>query len=135
MKKFIKISVYVLTAILVYLAITIGGICKYLKEYGYSVDILPQTLAVYFGFSEGFTVEEIDGETSVFIGKHDDYIYEEIFNKHGYQEIERMGLVGFYKSSDSTNEHYDFRISSQKEWCHWFRVYKISDGYKIEDFK
>ncbi len=135
MKVFKKIITYILILIILYLTITIGGIYKYLKEYGYSAYAIPQTMAVYFGFSDGFTVYEIpDSETSVFIGRHD-YIYEELFNEHGYKEIDRLGLVGYYKKDDSVNEHYDFGIGSQNEWCHWFRLYRISNGYKIENFR
>ena len=135
MKVFKKTITCIFILMLLYLTITIGGIYKYLKEYGYSAYALPQTLAVYFGLSDGFTVYEIpNSETSVFIGRHD-YIYEELFNKHGYQEINRMGLVGYYKKNNSTNKYYDFGVGLQNEFCHWFRMYRISNGYKIEDFK
>ena len=135
MKIIKKIVTCILVVLVLYSTITIGGIYKYLKEYGYSAYALPQTLAVYFGLSNGFTVYEIpDSETSVFIGRHD-YIYEELFNKYGYYEIDRMGLVGYYKKNDSTSEYYDFGIGSQNDLCHWFRIYRISKGYKIEDFQ
>lgn len=123
------------SVVFLYFTITVGGIYKYLKEYGYSAYALPQSLAVYFGISDGFTVYEIpNSDTSVFIGSHY-YIYEDIFNKYGYYEVERFGLVGYYKKHDSANEYYDFGIGSGDEWCHWFRLYRISNGYKIEDFK
>ena len=70
MKIIKKIVTCILVVLVLYSTITIGGIYKYLKEYGYSAYALPQTLAVYFGLSNGFTVYEIpDSETSVFIGR------------------------------------------------------------------
>ncbi|MEE1042334.1 MAG: hypothetical protein UH854_00050 [Clostridia bacterium] len=136
MKTIKKIVACILIVLVLYSTITIAGIYKYLKEYGYSAYALPQTLAVYFGLSNGFTVYEIpDSETSVFIGRHDDYIYKEIFEEHGYYEADRMGLLGLYNKTNVMTDEKDFSVMSRNEWCHWFRIYSISDGYKIEDFK
>lgn len=135
MKIFRRLVFCFIAVLLLYMTVTVGGIYKYLKEYGYSAYALPQTLAVYYGLSDGFTIYEIpDSDTSVFIGNHN-YIYEKIFNKHGYHEVDRLGLVGYYKKDDNSKEAYDFEITSQNEWCHWFRIYRINKGFKIEDFK
>ena len=135
MKVFKKVVLGILILIILYFSITVGGIYKYLKEYGYSAYALPQTLAVYFGLSDGFTVYEIpNSETSVFIGRHN-YIYEEIFEEQGYYEADRMGLLGLYNKTNVMTDEKDFSVMSHDEWCHWFRLYSISDGYKIEDFK
>lgn len=135
MKTVKKVSIGALLVILLYLTITVAGTYKYLREYGYSANYLPQTLAVYFGMSNGFTVyDKPDSDISVFIGRHD-YIYEEVFDKYGYHETERQGLLGYYGKSDDNSNGRSFEIMSHNEWCHWFRVYSISDGYRIEDFK
>lgn len=66
-----------------------------------------------------------------------DYIYEDIMEKNGYYECDRMGEAGFYSkiSEERTNEFdHDFCIVSKNDWCFWFRVYSINNGYRIEDF-
>ena len=50
-----------------------------------------------------------------------------------YKNKERPELGYFIKYS--RQGYYDFGIGSGDEWCHWFRLYRISNGYKIEDFK
>lgn len=130
-----KILMALVICILLYLTVTISGTLHYLKEYGYGINELPKTLAVYFRLSNGFTVEE-NRETgnSRFIGNHD-YIYKKLLKKHGYYEFDRMGLVGYYNQSGNETDEQTFAIVSGKDWCHWFRIYSISDRYRIEDFK
>lgn len=134
MKKLKRLISCIVVLLILYLAVSVGGICKYLNEYGYSISLLPQTLAVHFGISDGFTVyTNPDNDTSIFIGDHY-YIYEDLFKKYGYYECERLGLVGLYNKTGDRKDTVDFSICSQNEWCHWFRIYSITDGYKIEDF-
>jgi hypothetical protein len=48
-----------------------------------------------------------------------------------------MGEAGFYSkiSEERTNDFdHDFCIVSKNDWCFWFRVYSINNGYRIEDF-
>ncbi|MBR1593050.1 MAG: hypothetical protein IJ666_08620 [Ruminococcus sp.] len=110
-------------------------IYKYLKSYGYGTKELPKTTLVYFQLSKGFTVDE-EENYSVFIGRHS-YIYDDFLNKKGYYKSDQMGLVYSYreenKSYSSDNIH-AFSITASNDWCHWFRVYRIGGGYKIEDF-
>ncbi|MBQ3110023.1 MAG: hypothetical protein IJC69_02640 [Clostridia bacterium] len=134
MKIFKRIALVALATLVLYIFVTIGGAYKYLKEYGYGANYLPQTLAVHYGLNNGFTVSEKDGDVSVFIGRHD-YIYEELFSKYGYSEIDRMGNLGYYGKDDDNGEENSFEIMSKHEWCHWFRLYSISNGYRIENFK
>ena len=132
---FKKIVIVILAVTLLELTISIGGTYKYLREYGYSANYLPQTLAVYYGLSNGFTVyDKPDSDVCVFIGRHA-YIYEDLFNKYGYYEIDRMGLLGYYGKAGDNGNGASFELMSHDEWCHWFRVYSISNGYRIEDFK
>ena len=131
--KLLVCSVLILMGLNIILAV--GGICKYLKEYGYGTEYLFETLAVYYGLSDGFTVfENPENNVSYFIGNHN-YIYEEIFEEQGYYEADRMGLLGLYNKTNVMTDEKDFSVMSHDEWCHWFRLYSISDGYKIEDFK
>lgn len=134
--KKIKISLLVLISFcVIFIVFTEINIATYLKRYGYGTKELPQATLVYFHLSEGFTVEN-DGEYSVFIGSHS-YIYDYVFGEKGYYEADRMGNAGFYSKKDEkkgNDDTFDFSIISTGDWCHWFRVYELSGGYKIEDF-
>lgn len=118
--------------IIIYLCITFGGVYKYLTEYGYGIKELPKTAAVYFNISKGFTVKENDDYT-IFIGNHD-YIYKDLFAKKGYYEADRLGLVGLYNKSGIDTDPKDFSVFSTDDWCHWFRIYRITGDITIEDF-
>lgn len=112
-------------------------ILKYLREYGYGIKELPQTTLVYFRLSKGFTVgtNEVN-QANIFIGRSE-YIYEDVFEKNGYYEADRMGLDGFYHAKDEVKENentHGFMIYSTRDWCHWFRIYQISRDYPIENF-
>lgn len=134
-RKKIKISLLVLLALCVYFIIfTEINMLTYLKRYGYGTKELLQTTLVYLHLSEGFTVHN-EGEYSVFIGRHS-YIYDNVFGREGYYEADRMGNAGFYNKKDNAeeNRNFDFQVISTGDWCHWFRVYKLSGGYTIEDF-
>ena len=126
---FITITIILLS----YAGITVGGTYKYLKEYGYGVDELPKTLAVYFHLSKGFTVEEKVNGDSIFIGRENLTVYNYFAAKHGYKN-EQYGLTLAYKQSNSKKEVWDFSITATEDWCHWFRVYIIDNDYRIEDF-
>lgn len=130
----LKVFIVIIIIIIAYIGITIGGTYKYLKEYGYGINELPQTLAVYFHLSKGFTVEEKEGGDSIFIGRENWENYDNVVEKRGYKEIERYGTAGLYKKGNSKNEEYDFSITATEDWCHWFRIYIIDNDYKIEDF-
>lgn len=135
MKTFKRIALVALAVLVLYAFVTLGGAYKYLKEYGYGANYLPQTLAVHYGLNNGFTVyEKENSDVSVFIGRHD-YVYEEIFSKYGYSEIDRMGNLGCYGKGDDNSTETSFEILSKPQWCHWFRLYSISNGYRIENFK
>lgn len=130
-----RITVGILISVLLILGVIVGGTYKYLREYGYTVYALPKALSVYFGFSDGYTIYYIpDSESTVFIGKRtSDYNW--FFQTRGYDEVDRYGSVSYYKKQDSTNEGYDFGVWSSDDRCHFFRLYRISKGYKIEDFQ
>ena len=138
MKKITKIAlsaVLIIIILIAYFVSSVQGTYKYLVQYGYGKEELSKTLAVHFGLSKGFTVEEDDGAGfSTFIGDHN-YIYKGLFKKNGYFEFDRMGTVGYYNKSNDEKDPRDFLVSSTSDWCHWFRIYRISDGYKIEDFE
>ena len=133
-KKIRKISFVLLLLFTVFFLFSEISIYRNLKRYGYGMNELPETTLVYFHISKGFTVEN-DNQNSVFIGRHS-YIYEDVFDNKGYYEADRMGLDGFYQKKDEENNNhvFDFCITSTRDWCHWFRVYRLSDGYTIEDF-
>ncbi|MBQ8514095.1 MAG: hypothetical protein IJ496_01700 [Ruminococcus sp.] len=120
--------------LLLYILITLTGISGYLIKYGYGIKELPRTIAVYCNFSDGFTVDETESGRSVFIGRPD-YIYDTLAEDSGYYESDRMGLVRYYNKSGEEAEPADFYIHASDDWCHWFRVYEMSDGYRIEDFQ
>ena len=135
MKIFKRITAGILIIFILVILVIVGGTYKYLREYGYTVYALPQALSVYFGVSEGSTIYEIlDCESSIFIGKSD-YDYSWFFQKHGYDQVDRYGSVVYYKKQDSINEFYDFVVWSTDNWCYFFRLCSIGNGYKIEDFK
>lgn len=129
-KKVTIITVIVLL-FLAYFVITLININHYLNEYGYGIKELPKTIAVYFHLSKGFSVEQNEDGTSIFIGRHD-YIYDDVFNKNGYYEFDRAGLLGIY-TKVGYEEQSKLYVLSTNDWCHWFRIYKM-DGAKIEDF-
>lgn len=127
-----KLIIVLIISIVVFLILWVGytlyQISYYLKEYGYGMNELPKTVAVYFHLSKGFTVEEVE-ETgaSIFIGRHN-YIYDDVLKKKGYEQIDRNGTLIIYKNKDGSI----IKIGEQSEWCHWFRVYVITD--RIENF-
>lgn len=128
MKRKIIFSILSILAILIiFITVSICNIMKKLDEYGLGKDKLPQTLAVYFHLSNGFTVEENDNGT-LFIGRHD-YIYTDIMRKNGYVLIEQLGNGYWYENEEKNN----VCIVADHKWCHWFRVYGFSG--KIEDFR
>lgn len=126
-----KIIIASLLLFLLYFIVTLIGINHYLNEYGYGINELPKTVAVYFNLSKGFTVEQKEDGESVFIGRHD-YIYEDLLKKKGYYETDRYGAMGLYTKNEK-GEETRIDILSTNDWCHWFRIY-IIDGAKIEDF-
>lgn len=126
-KEIILFSVTIILFLTLWVGISIVGINEYLKEYGYSTNEMPQTLAVYFLLTKGFTVAENEDVTaSTFIGNHY-YIYDNILEKNGYHLTEDMGNLYIYENEDQSI----IRITPSHDWCPWFRIYTI-DG-KIED--
>lgn len=132
----LKIFIAIITIIIIlllYAGIAVVGIYEYLKEYGYGVDELPKTLAVYCHLSKGFTVEKEESGDSIFIGREDLLFYTYFVEKHGYK-CEQYGSTLSFIESNSKNQEWDFSITATEDWCHWFRVYIIDNDYKIEDF-
>lgn len=129
----LKIFVTIIIVLFIVILIPIGGIYKYLKEYGYGAEELPQTLAVYLHLDEGFTVKKEDG-VSIFIGRENLLFYSDLVEKYGYREIEQSGNDLFCEKSEG-EEDTGFVIGATEDWCHWFRIYVINNDYKIEDFK
>lgn len=127
-KKVIIIAIFLF---FIYFIFTVININHYLNKYGYGIRELPKTVAVYFHFSKGFTVEQNENNKSIFIGRHD-YIYDDILKKKGYYESDRMGQLGMYTKNENEKQ-YKVYLLSTNDWCHWFRIYNI-DGVKIEDF-
>ena len=131
-KRILIISLIVLAFLFIFVEYFIY---KNLKSYGYGVKELPQTTLVYLHLSDGFTVST-EGNHSVFIGGHS-YIYDDLLLKKDYYKSDQMGLVYSYrkegKNYQADNVH-EFQIIAFNDWCHWFRVYGMSGGYKIEDF-
>ncbi|WP_028510076.1 hypothetical protein [Ruminococcus sp. NK3A76] len=122
------------TAILIalFFVLTEACILYYLKSYGYGIKELPQTTLVYFHLSEGFSVDD----SGRFIGRHSYSFYNELFEEKGYYKSDQMGLDLFYKKTGNKNDdhHHDFVLSCCNEWCHWFRLYDLTDDMRIEDF-
>lgn len=133
-KDWLVLFVAVIVILVMFIGVNAAGVYSNLKEYGYGIKELPETLAVYFHLSEGFTVEEQEDGMSVFIGNEDLQYYSDIISKYGYKE-ERSGNDAFYKKEDSQGNNEQFVIGATEDWCHWFRVYTIDNDYKIEDFK
>ena len=109
-------------------------IYSYLKQYGYGFKELPQATLVYFHLSDGFTVDTNE-HGSTFIGRHD-YIYDEVFLWKGYFESDQMGMVVYYAEIGKDHPEGNacgFSVFCSNDWCHWFRVYELSGGRKIED--
>lgn len=133
-KKNLIIKIIIIVFILLFMAyfiVTLININHYLNKYGYSIKELPKTVAVYFHLSKGFTVEQNEDGSSIFIGRHY-YIYDDVLNKKGYYESDRLGLLVVY-TKNGTKESSKLNLLSTDDWCHWFRIYKM-DGAKIEDF-
>lgn len=131
-----KIVLAVTVVLLLFFMFSASGIYIYLKRYGYGAKEFPRTMAVFLGLSNGFTVGETKCGTenmNVFIGKHG-YIYDDLFEKNGYYESDRMGTIGYYNKSGDRNEPCDFIIRDTEYWCTFFRIYEISEDYRIEDF-
>lgn len=135
MKKILsRKNIIIIIAILLFLAyfvFTLININHYLNEYGYTIKELPKTVAVYFHLSKGFTVKQTRDNKYVFIGRHD-YIYNNVLKKKGYYEHDRAGDMAIYTKNNDDGQS-TLSILNSSDWCHWFRVYKITGG-KIEDF-
>lgn len=135
MTKIKKIIIIILILFAVFFTTTELFIMKYLTKYGYGIKKLPQTTLVYFHMSNGFTVDS-DEKRNVFIGRSD-YIYDKVFEKKGYYEADGMGLDIFYNKKGEVKENnhtFDLHLGLTDDWCHWFRIYTISQSYTIEDF-
>lgn len=131
-----KIIIAVITVLLLFIIFSACNIYNYLRRYGYGAKELPRTMAVFLGLSDGFTVGETEYGTehmNIFIGRHD-YIYDDLFEKNGFYQSDRMGIVGYYNKSGDENDPRDFIIVMTGDWCTFFRVYEISADYRIEDF-
>lgn len=126
-----KVIIVIIFLLFAYFIFTLIGINHYLNEYGYGIRELPKTVAVYFHLSKGFTVNQDEDGSYIFIGRHD-YIYDEVLKKKGYYESDRLGLSGIYTKNGDEAEP-NLYVLSTTDWCHWFRIY-IMDGGKIEDF-
>ena len=127
-----KLLIIIAAIIAVFFVSTEACIYYYLKSYSYGFKELPQTTLVYFHLSKGFSV----GNGGAFIGRHSFKFYDELFEEKGYYKSDQMGLVLYYKKTENKNEdyHHDFDLLCSNEWCHWFRVYELSDNMRIEDF-
>ncbi|SEL50723.1 hypothetical protein SAMN02910353_02767 [Ruminococcus sp. YRD2003] len=134
-KRIKRILIISLTVLAFLLILVEYFIYENLKSYGYGVKELPETTLVYLHLSDGFTVSTEENH-SVFIGRHS-YIYDDLLQKKGYYKSDQMGLVYSYrkegKDYKADNVH-EFHITASNDWCHWFRVYDMSGGYKIEGF-
>lgn len=113
------------------IGVNAAGMYSNLKTYGYGVKELPQTLAVYFRLSDGFTVEEGEDGVSVFIGRENLDFYSDLVEKYAYKEIDRLAPDVFFENDEGKG----FVIGATEDWCHWFRIYIINNDYQIEDFK
>lgn len=126
-KEIIFIILSILLILITFMIFTICNIIQKLDEYGLGKDKLPQTLAVYFHLSKGFTIDE-GTKGTVFIGRHN-YIYTDIMKKNGYSLSEQLGNGYWYENKEKNV----VTIVAENEWCHWFRLYSFSE--KIENFK
>lgn len=134
-KKVKRILIIILIVLAILFILVEFFIYKNLKSYGYGVKELPKTTLVYLHLSDGFTVDT-EGNHSVFIGRHS-YIYDDLLQKKGYYKSDQMGLVYSYRKEGknyNANNVHEFYITASNDWCHWFRLYGIGGGYKIEDF-
>lgn len=133
-----KIVLVILSLFFVFFVTTELCILKYLKKYGYGIGKLPETTLVYFHLSNGFTVRCNSKDNSIFIGRHD-YIYGDIFSENGYSLYDPTGESfygkSFHYNKNDNNSSDSFCCCLTDDWCHWFRIYELSPGYKIEDFK
>ncbi|MCM1506678.1 MAG: hypothetical protein NC177_06040 [Ruminococcus flavefaciens] len=128
--KIKKIIAVILSILVVFFVATEMCILKYLKEYGYGINKLPETTLVYFHLSKGVTVRCNGKDNSVVIGRHD-YIYDDVFSEKGYSLSEQMGTVFYYENENNSDS---FSCYLTDKWCHWFRIYELSPSYRIEDF-
>lgn len=126
-----KTAIIILSAFAAFLILSSAAIINYLYKYGFGLREYPKTLAVYLHLSKGFTVSENDGG-SVFIGRHD-YIYDDLLEEKGLYEEQGDSSFLYYYTNRNCDGKYKFCIYMENEWCHWFRVYTVSDG-KIEDY-
>lgn len=100
----------------------------YLKSYGYGFNELYEASKVYYTNCDGITIDSKENY-SIFIGTHD-YIYDEIVARKGFVLSDQMGECRIYENGEDK-----LNIIATNSWCYWFRIYHISKGYNIEDFK
>lgn len=137
MKNFLKkkdwlvLFVAIIVILVMFIGVNAAGMYSNLKTYGYGVKELPQTLAVYFRLSDGFTVEEGEDGESLFIGRENLDFYSDLVEKYGYKEIDRLEPDVFFENDEGEG----FVIGGTEDWCHWFRINTINNDYKIEYFK
>lgn len=129
MKKVIKLIVVIFTILLGYICVNSAIIYNYLREYGYGINELPKTVAVWMRVSAGFTVAESDN-ADFFIGRSYSGYYKKMCEKKGYY-VEQMGRDMTATNSQKRYESIYFGPDIDV-WCHWFRLYEIcSDDGKI----
>ena len=131
---FKKIVLIIVSLFLVFFVATELFILKYLKEYGYGIRKLPETTLVYFHLIDGVTVFCNSKDNSIVIGRHD-YIYDDIFSEKGYSCTEEIFFEKAFRYENDNNSGDSFWCYLTDKWCHWFRIYELSPGYRIEDFK
>ena len=138
MKKWIKPILVILAIVMLFIGANSVFIYKYLNEYGYGIKELPQTVAVWLGLSDGFTVQVNNDEeyhSTLFIGRSYFDYYIKKYEKAGYTAIQEGSDISIDSKSDKSH----ISIGGMEEWCHWFRLYIIStddgDIVKIEDYK
>lgn len=83
MKKIIKPIVVIFTILLGYICVNSVIIYHYLHEYGYGINELLKTVAVWMRVSDGFTVPESDN-ADFFIGRSYSGYYKKMCEKKGY---------------------------------------------------
>ena len=131
MSRLVKCAVIIALVLIAFVIFSLFRMNYYLNEYGYGKNELPKTAAVYFHLSKGFTVLEYDNGDSCFIGRSAG-TYNDILEKNGWHEVNRLGTVGYYKKYNGKDEPKSIEVLSSDDWCNWFRVYYIHSG-KIED--